>query len=50
MEIRATTIFLKYIHRHQGEQLFITEYRREVQNRFDYFRMQGFQNVRSRRA
>lgn len=45
MEIRAMTIFVKYVHQVNGENLFLDEYKAEVQDKFDEIKLEAITNL-----
>ena len=45
MEIRSMTIFLKYVHQVNGENLFLDEYKAEVQDKFDEIKLMAIMNL-----
>ena len=45
MEIRSMTIFLKYVHQLHGENLFLDEYKTEVQDKFDEIKLEAITNL-----
>ena len=45
MELRSMAVFLKYVHLLHGENLFLDEYKGEVQDKFDEIKLEAITNL-----